>query len=66
MPTDKRIDPLLAKLKEQGWRISTTKKGWMCYPPDPNLTGVLIHKTPSDHRWYANTISLLRRRGYLE
>ncbi|OJX72849.1 hypothetical protein [Leifsonia sp. 71-9] len=63
-PIDKRIKPLLDKLADQGWRIATVKKGWMCYPPDESLSGVLIHKTSSDHRWYANTLSLLRQRGY--
>ena len=43
---------------------TTTKKGWMCYPPDQTKTPVLIHKTASDHRWYANTISLLKQRGF--
>ncbi|WP_434315824.1 hypothetical protein [Leifsonia sp. P73] len=64
MPTDKRIEPLLAKLESQGWHIKPKKMGWMCFPPDPTLSGVLIHKTPSDHRWYANALSQLRQRGY--
>jgi hypothetical protein len=63
-PIDKRIKPLLERLEAQGWRISSTTKGWMCYPPDKGKSPVAIHKTPSDHRWYNNTLSQLRARGF--
>lgn len=46
-----------------GWRIEETKSGWMLYPPDKSQSGVLIHKTPSDRRAWANMIALLRKRG---
>jgi len=46
-----------------GWRVEETKKGWMLYPPDKALSGVLIHRTPSDWRWWRNTLGELRRRG---
>lgn len=41
-------------------------KGWMCYPPDKTKQAVMIHKTPSDARWYANCMSHLKRSGYIE
>lgn len=63
---DKRTEPLLEKLKEQGWRIEAKKKGWMCYPPDKSKPGVPIHKTPSDARWYENCLKYLRRGGFQE
>ena len=62
----KRTEPLLEKLKEQGWRIEAKKKGWMCYPPDKSKPGVPIHKTPSDARWYENCLKYLRRGGFQE
>ncbi|HQZ81360.1 MAG TPA: hypothetical protein PK681_12155, partial [Steroidobacteraceae bacterium] len=44
-------------------RIVEAKKGWILYPPDKNLPGVTIHKTPSDWRAWKNMMSLLRRAG---
>ncbi|KWZ88479.1 hypothetical protein HMPREF3231_01878 [Bifidobacterium longum] len=41
---DKRTEPLLEKLKEQGWRIEAKKKGWMCYPPDKSKPGVVFRQ----------------------
>jgi hypothetical protein len=35
----------------------------MVYPPDKTKSGVMIHKTPSDHRWLKNAKSELRKRG---
>lgn len=49
--------------KWPGWRVERTTKGWMLYPPDKALSGVLIHATESDHRAWKNTISRLRQRG---
>lgn len=46
-----------------GWRVVEIKKGWMIYPPDKALSGVVVHKTPSDWRAWKNTMSELRRRG---
>ena len=63
---DKRIEPLLKKLEEQGWRIKPMKKGWMCYPPDKSKQAVPIHKTPSDVRWLDNCMKYLRRGGFHE
>ncbi|RDX21303.1 hypothetical protein CE156_10355 [Bifidobacterium breve] len=63
---DKRTKPLLEKLENQGWRITEKTKGWMCYPPDKTKQAVMIHKTPSDARWYANCMSHLKRSGYIE
>ncbi|NBH69965.1 hypothetical protein E5991_02345 [Bifidobacterium pseudolongum] len=61
---DKRIVPLLEQLEEQGWRIHSTKKGWLCYPPDKTKTAVAIHKTPSDSHWFESCLRLLRRSGF--
>jgi hypothetical protein len=62
---DKKQVRQLVKAAEAraGWRVEETKAGWMLYPPDKGQSGDLIHKTPSDHRAWANTIALLRRRG---
>lgn len=50
--------------QQQGWRTDITKKGVMLYSPD-GKTQALIHHTPSDHRDRANTISNLRRGGFI-
>ncbi|KFI66103.1 hypothetical protein BCUN_0607 [Bifidobacterium cuniculi] len=55
---------LLRQLKRQGWRIRTSKKGWMLYPPDRAYDAVPLHKTYSDHRWWQNMIHDLRKKGY--
>ena len=47
----------------RGWRVETTKAGWILYPPDKSQSGVAIHGTPSDHRAWANTIARLKRLG---
>lgn len=60
----KQLATLLKDLERQGWRIEPIKKGWMVYPPDSTKRGVTIHKTPSDHRSWANMIATLRRSGY--
>ena len=40
-------------------------KGWMLYPPDPEQSPVLVHKTESDQRAIRNTISRMRQRGFI-
>jgi len=58
---------ILQELREPqhwpGWRVAPTHDGWMLYPPDKTLSGVLTHKTPSDWRAWKNTMALLKRRG---
>ena len=66
MNIDKRVKKLVKSLEAQGWRIESRKKGIMAFPPDKTKSGVAIHLTNSDHRWYANTIALLRRSGFIE
>lgn len=64
MADKKEIKGLVAAASDwPGWRVEATKAGWMLYPPDKSQSGVLIHKTPSDRRSWANTIALLRKRG---
>ncbi len=60
---DKRVGKLLKQLQAQNWRLAETRNGWMAYSPD-GVTKVAIHKTPSDHRWYDNTIRELRKGGF--
>jgi hypothetical protein len=47
----------------QGWRVEEIKKGWMIYPPDKSMSGVVVHKTPSDWRAWMNVLGELRKRG---
>ena len=49
---------------EQGAVIKAKNKGWMIYPPDKTKPAVMIHRTPSDRRAWANMISELRRSGF--
>jgi len=61
---DKKITRLIAEARKwPGWRVEDTRKGWMLYPPDKTQSGVLIHGTPGDRRAWANTVSLLCKRG---
>lgn len=60
----KQIRNLIAAAEKwPGWRVEEKKSGWMIYPPDKTQPGVLIHKTPSDHRAWANTVAQLKRVG---
>jgi hypothetical protein len=61
---DKQVKELVRQASTwQGWRVRQTKAGWMLYPSDKGQSGVLVHRTPSDHRAWQNTIGELRRRG---
>jgi len=54
-----RIVPLLEPV-----RVAIQLYLTLCpYPPDKTQSGVLIHGTPGDRRAWANTVSLLRKRG---
>lgn len=60
----REIDQLIRDAQTwQGWRVVEAKKGWMLYPPDKSLSGVMVHRTPSDWRAWKNLRSELRRRG---
>jgi len=64
MSSNKEIGQLIRDAQGwAGWRVVEVKKGWMLYPPDKNLSGVLVHRTPSDWRAMKNLRSELRRRG---
>jgi len=61
---DRDVRELAADLESQGWRIEQGKSGkLLCKSPD-GATIVVLHGTPSDHRWKQNAISQLRRGGY--
>lgn len=61
----KSLKKLFKELEsEQGARIETRRKGWMIYPPDTSRSAVMVHKTPSDRRAWANMLSELRRSGF--
>jgi hypothetical protein len=61
---DKRIAELIREARNwAGWRVEDVKAGWALYPPDRSKSPVLVHRTPSDHRAWQNTISELRKRG---
>lgn len=64
MSKNKEVKELMALVMTwAGWRVEEKAHGWMVFPPDKNLSGVVIHKTPSDHRWLKNAKSELRKRG---
>lgn len=62
---EKRLKSLFKKLKEQGWEINPSKKGWMVVPPDKSKPMVTIHGTPSDNRSWKNMIAQLKRSGFI-
>lgn len=64
MMSSKDVKQLIAQVQSwNGWRVEEKAKGWMIYPPDKNQSGVMVHRTPSDHRWLKNVTSELRKRG---
>ncbi len=63
MGVEREVRELVEEVKGWGWRVEETKKGWMLFPVDKSQSPVIVHKTPSDHRWRKNTISQLRKRG---
>ena len=64
MPNKKDVEKLVDQARTwAGWRVVGVKKGWMVYPPDKSLSPIAIHKTPSDHRAWQNTLGRLRRSG---
>lgn len=64
MMNSKEVKRLIAEARTwSGWRVEEISKGWMIFPPDKSLSGVTVHKTPSDWRAWKNILSELRRRG---
>ncbi len=64
MSKNKEVKQLIEQvLTWQGWRVEVKSNGWMIYPPDKALTGVMVHRSPSDHRWLKTITSELRKRG---
>lgn len=64
MMSSKEVKQLIAQVQTwNGWRVEEKAKGWMIYPPNKELSGVMVHRTPSDHRWLKNAMSELRKRG---
>lgn len=49
--------------KWPGWRVVPVKGGWNLFPPDKTMPPINVHKTPSDHRAWKNTMARLRRAG---
>ena len=60
---DKEFRRVIRAAEEQGWRVRPIKKGMMLVPPDPTKPAVAIHRTPSDHRAFRNTVAKLRASG---
>lgn len=61
---DKSVEALVRQIRSwEGWRVEETRDGYNAYPPDRAQRPINFHRTPSDHRWYRNTISRLRRAG---
>lgn len=57
------IRRIIRAARSAGWRIQTTRAGWLLLPPDRSLTPVAIHRTPSDYRAHRNIRAQLRQRG---
>lgn len=62
----RRTTELIAALQTAGWRIRRNRRNGnvVAYPPDPTCEPVSIHRSWSDRRSYANTLSHLRRSGW--
>lgn len=55
---------LLARLREQGWRVEKRKKHYMAFPPDRSESPVRLVTTPSSSRTRKNEVAALKRKGY--
>ncbi len=62
MPNDKRVGQIRKAAKKQGWTEVETKNGWTLRSPD-GVNTVGLHRTPSDHRWFDNTLRDFRKGG---
>jgi hypothetical protein len=51
------------ELEGQGWQIRETSKGFLCYPPDPTRSLVLVHRQPTEQA-LKKTLSDLKRQGF--
>lgn len=61
---NKEVTKLIRQVQSwPGWRVEDRARGYAVFPPDMSERPITIHKTPSDHRWRANTIANLRRAG---
>lgn len=58
------LDELEKAADQQGWRVSPTTDGVMFYPPDRTLSGVLVHRKPTE-QGLKKTLSQLRQRGFV-
>jgi hypothetical protein len=61
---DRLTRAIVEAAPDQGFRVEETRDGWMIYPPDPAMSPVSLHRTPSDRRATRNALSLLRKRGF--
>lgn len=61
---NKEVRELVKELREQGWHVDESGRHIRAYPPDKSRPMVTLSKTPSDHRWKANTLAQLRRSGF--
>lgn len=59
----RQIRQMVEAAEQQGFRVKETRKGWLVYPADTGVSGVLMHKTPSDPRGVKNARAMLRRIG---
>lgn len=46
-----------------GWRVEDGTKAWKVLPPDRTIGPIMIHRTPSGHRYIANKTAELKRAG---
>lgn len=58
-------EDLVRAAEEQQWTVKETKSGWQLIPPDQTKPIVTLHRTPSDHRWYRNAVSRLKKSGLI-
>lgn len=54
---------LVRLCQRQGFRVRFTRKGYVVLGRSPDDPVVVIHKTPSDHRWQRNAVAELRKIG---
>ena len=59
----RRPEDLVKLAESQAWQVKRTKRSWKLYPPDPDKEIVILPLTPSDHRWWNNAVTQLKRSG---
>jgi len=61
----KEVRDLVKEAERQGWRVEFSRGHYKLYAPNGDPRPITVASTPSDHRWLVNTVSKMRRHGFV-